>query len=202
MQKPIIAIDIDDVLSQSTEALRLVVNERLGINLRPQHYQVPGDYWGYYEYVWIEHGIGDRITMDEVHQHMMEHQSLLQPTSGALAAVKMLARDYRLMIITARDEAWRDVTDVWLDRHFPGLFFQIVLAGGHEGIRKKSKGEICVEEGATWLIDDNVEHAQTAFENGIQVILFGDYGWHQNVPDAMLCCKTWQEVANYFESRD
>jgi len=202
MQKPIIAVDIDDVLAQSTDALRLTVNERLGINLQPQHYQIPGDYWGYYEYVWAEQGIEDRISMDDIHELMKSHQLHVQPTPGAAIALKKLTNDYELIVITARDSNWQDVTMEWLSQHFPGIFSRVVFAAGHQGLNNKSKGEICIEEAAAWLIDDNVQHAQTAFENGVQVILFGDYGWHQNVPDMMLRCKDWQEVVDYFEARD
>lgn len=44
MSKETIAIDVDDVLANSTEAFRIVVNERFGINLSPEDYQIEADY--------------------------------------------------------------------------------------------------------------------------------------------------------------
>ena len=52
MDKPIIAVDIDDVLADSTDALRRVINERLGVNLTPEDYLIKEDYWDHYEEVW------------------------------------------------------------------------------------------------------------------------------------------------------
>lgn len=57
MKRQIIAIDVDDVIADSTEVTRLVVNKNLGIDLQVEHYRVPGDFNNYYEDVWRAHGL-------------------------------------------------------------------------------------------------------------------------------------------------
>lgn len=44
-----IAIDVDDVIADATESVRLVANSYPGINLTPDNYRsVEAEYWGYY----------------------------------------------------------------------------------------------------------------------------------------------------------
>lgn len=203
MGKPIIAIDIDDVLAQGTESLRLEVNKRLGVDLRPEHYAVPGDYWGYYEQVWQAHGLGGRITMEELDPQMVKDQSHVPPFEQAREVLQHLLKKYRLIVVTARNIDWEFATKEWLASHFPDIFESIYFAGHHDG-SKQTKGELCQELGARWLIDDNIGHAQTALEKGIQVILFGEYGWHtgKEVHEEIKRCKDWQAVREHFDGLD
>ena len=156
-KKQTIAIDIDDVLADSTEALRIEVNDRLQINLSPEHYKVAGDYNRYYANIWKQHGIEDRIKMADL-----------------------------------------EATDFWVDQHFPDTFDQILFTEESDG---KTKGQICRKYGASWLIDDNVEHAQSAVDAGVEIILFGDYGWHHKAPPHFHRCRDWAQVLEYFDAR-
>lgn len=199
MKKPIIAIDIDDVLAQGTESLRQEVNRRLGVNLLPEHYQIPGPYWQYYETVWEQHGLADRISMEELNPQMVKDQSHVLVFEEAKDVLKKLSEKYRLFVVTARNVEWETATRRWLSSHFPDVFADIYFAGDHGG--NQTKGELCVEIGAEWLIDDNVGHAQTALEQGIKVVLFGDYGWHKNIEihEDIVRCKDWPAVLEYFD---
>lgn len=201
MPKPIIAVDIDDVLAQSTESLRLEVNRRLGVNLNPEDYQIPGDYWGYYELVWGQHGLSGQITMDALDPQMKADQSHVLPHDDAFEVLNQLKIRYELMIITGRNSSWRTATEAWLDRHFPNIFSELVFGEGYEGMKHRTKGELCLEHGASWLIDDNVEHAHTAYNKGVNILIFGNYGWHHSVPPHMQRCRDWKSVEKYFEKK-
>ena len=201
MTKEIIAIDIDDVLANSTDSLRQEVNKRLGVNLLPEHYLTDGDYMDYYEKVWERHGIDGRITMDELDPQMKADQSHIYPHSDATRVVNQLAKHYEMIIVTGRSSDWKLATEQWLADNFPGVFSKVLFGGGYEGLKRKSKGEMCVENNVTWLIDDNVEHAQSALDKGIKVILFGEYGWHHKAPKHITRCKDWQAVEEYFDAR-
>lgn len=200
MHKPTIAIDIDDVLAQGTESLRLQVNQRLGVNLTPEHYRIPGSYRRYYETVWKEHGILERIDWEELNSQMLIDQSHVPVVPKAAATLRKLKRTYDLVVITARETTWEAATRDWVEAQFPGIFSTVHFAGRHDGTTKP-KGELCVELGAAWLIDDNVEHAHTALERGIQVLLFGSYGWHKNIEihKDVVRCKDWTAVLEYFD---
>ena len=198
MNRPIIAVDIDDVLANSTDSLRREVNKRLGVDLQPEHYRVPGEYWAYYERVWQAHGLGGQITMDELDPQMKADQSHVFPHDNAYDVLQELSKRFKLVVVTSRNQLWEKATAVWLERHFPGVFSDLLFAGRHDVERPQTKGEMCREVGASWLIDDNIGHCQTALDAGVKVVLFGSYGWHLNVPDTMVRCSDWHAVKEYF----
>ena len=198
MAKPLIAVDVDDVLAASTESLRHVVNQTYDVNLSSEHYKVPGEYWGYYERVWQTHGIHEKVSLTELNGQMEHDQSHVPVQVGAQAVLRELANKYDLVILTARDPSWRQATERWLDLHFPNTFSGIHFAGGHHDPEQKSKGDVCIQIGANWLIDDNIGHLQTAIDKGVGAVLFGDYGWHVDVPAELVHCRTWKQVGAYF----
>jgi 5'(3')-deoxyribonucleotidase len=198
--KAIVAIDVDDVLAHSTEAFRLAVNEKAGAQLTPEDYRVPGDYHQYYERVWQTHGIADKVPADELFGQMERDQSHVPPYKGASAVLRKLAKQYELIVVTARYPEWYEATDVWLKSHFPDVFSQIHFGGSNRDPLGRSKGDICVEIGAKYLIDDNIEHCTSAADRGVTPILFGEYGWHVGVPQGTIRCKTWNEVEKYFDT--
>lgn len=199
MSRKVIAIDVDDVLADSTEALRLEVNKRRGVELSSEHYKVPGEYWGYYERVWHDNDV--RITMAELNPQMVHDQSHVLAYNQAFEVLTGLSERYELVVVTAREPSWETATHRWLNQEFPGLFSQVLFAGGKTGLRNKSKGQLCVDVGASFLIDDNVEQAKTALERNLEVILFGTYGWHQNIPANIVRCNNWIEVKEYFDAQ-
>jgi uncharacterized HAD superfamily protein len=118
---------------------------------------------------------------------------------AALNTLKKLAGRYRLIVVTSRPPSWRKATERWLEEHYPGIFSQVFFTRQSDGVDHETKGDVCEQHGADWLIDDNVEHAMSAHEKGIEVILFGDYGWHHTVPPHFTRCKTWADVLEYFD---
>ncbi len=200
-KKPIIAVDIDDVLAQGTESLRLEVNRRLGVNLEPKHYAVPGEYWGYYEAVWQQHGLQGRISMEELNPQMIKDQSHVPSFTEAYPVLARLKQDYDLVVVTARIPAFEEATHRWLKLHFADMFQGIYFAGHHN--HAKNKGELCKELGVDWLIDDNIDHAHSALEKGIKVVLFGQYGWHigKKVDEAVVRCNDWPAIGVMFDEQ-
>jgi 5'(3')-deoxyribonucleotidase len=196
-----IAIDVDDVLANSSEALRLVVNERLNVNLSPEDYRLEGEYWTYYKTVWERNGLADRISLSDLEPMMIENQAHVAPHDDAPRVLTHLAKKYKLVVVTSRSPSWRPATEAWLNAHFPHIFGEILFTRKSEGSEHLSKGQLCRRAGAAWLIDDNVEHARSALDQGLKVVLFGDYGWNQKTPQRAHRCKNWQEVSEYFDGR-
>lgn len=200
MKKPIIAIDLDDVLARGTESLRLLVNQRLGVNLTEADYRVPKDvYWGYYEYVWQMHGIADRVDFQSLNKEMEVDQSHVPAFEESRGVLASLSIAYEFVIVTARDPAWEAATREWLHLNFPGVFSEVYFSGRRAS---RSKGELCAEIGAQWLIDDNITHCHGAVENGLSVILFGDYGWQmeQEIHQDVVRCFNWHEVKSVLDA--
>ena len=199
MAKQIIAVDIDDVLADSTESMRQLVNDRLGVELTKDHYMVEGEYWGYYERVWHTHGIGDRVSHDVLSEEMAIDQSHVPLLAGASFALTELSKSFKLALLTSRNESWKKATEEWVRSHFGDLFEKVFFTRIN-GI-KKTKGELCTEIGAKWLIDDNVEHCQSALASNVTAILFGQYGWHTSVPSSIVKCRDWPSVLEYFDGQ-
>ncbi len=201
MSRPVIAFDLDDVLADSTEFWRVEVNKRTGLSLAKEHYRVPGEYWGYYENVWLTHKVDHLISIPDVDAQIVEDQSEIRAYADALATLEVLAKQYKLVVVTARGGDQESETKNWLEHNFPDMFEELIFANGHTGLASKNKGDICREVGATWLVDDNPSHCQDAIDKGVEAVLFGEYGWHQNVPSEATLCRDWQAVKRFFDER-
>ncbi len=200
-KKEIIAVDIDDVIADSTESLRLRVNKHLGVELTKEHYQIPGEYWGYYERVWRTHGVEERLSTIPLDEEMEQDQLHVPLLAGASFALGELSKKYDIVLITARDASWEKATKAWLEHHFGDFFVGLHFSRSKVNAEHESKGKIAKSLGASWLIDDNPDHCRSAIDNGLEAILFGNYGWHTTVPDGVVRCKDWPEVLEHFNAR-
>lgn len=199
--KPIIAIDIDDVISGTIEAARLWANQRTNLDLQAHHYYVDEDYWAYYNRIWATHGVGDMLQFETFLEELIEDQTHVPLMAGAAFAITQLREQYDIMLITARDPSLEASTKAWLQTHFD---FELPLYMSSNPIVKsgsKSKGELCVQLGASVLIDDNVENCQSAIDYGVEAILFGDYGWNTRAPEKAIRCADWPAVVEYLHER-
>lgn len=203
MSKKTIAVDLDDVIAASTDALRLEVNRVAGVQLTPRHYQIEGEYWGYYEQVWAENKIDHLVSFESLPSDMAVTQKHIKLIEGAKEALRKLKKQYHLVVVTSRKVEWVSATQQWLEDVLPGVFDGISFVH-HEDNDARTKGDACIELGASWLIDDNVEHCFSAKNRGVRSLLFGDYGWNRRVPDQSydLIVKDWQAVLEFFEHED
>lgn len=196
--RKIIAVDIDDVLASFNEAMRLFINKHYGLNHSKADYDKKGKYWRYWETIW---GVSD-IEGLKRHKAFIKSKAIrrLKLHDGAIDVIKRLEKSYKLVIITARNDEHLEDTHHWLEKHFPGVFDQVLFAKVWERNMVVTKATICQEIGASYLLDDNAEHCNLAAEAGIQALMFGDYGWnraeklHKNV----IRLKDWHAVAEYF----
>lgn len=200
MTKPLIAIDIDEVLAATTDALRIYVNETTGHNLTAEHYQISAPYWGYYETVWSQNGIEELSLIHAYHRKMMDNQDDIQPVIGAVEAVRELMTSYRLMAITSREAFMEDETKRWLQRHFGNAFEEVVFLG-HGKLDQRSKGMVCSQAGVRVLVDDNFEHCESAVEANLDAIVFGEYGWHQHDFDVIPGAPDWSTTIRMIHER-
>lgn len=201
-KKPIIAVDIDDVLADSTDVLRLIVNKKHGRELQKHHYHVKtGTYWGHYEKIWENHDINGDGIIDEFHKAYSIDQSHVPAIDGAVGVLAQLHKSYDLVAISSRLSSMQKATERWIQEVFDNQFDSVVCID-HGKRSKTTKGQACKEIGASILIDDNIGHCEDALRHKVQPILFGDYGWHDDdqIHDGFIHCKNWQEVAEYFQS--
>jgi hypothetical protein len=124
------------------------------------------------------------------------------PIKDAVEAIKILSVNHKIVLITSRDERMEKETAKWVALNIGEEYRENVHVLGNKKTKDKpkSKGEICKEVGASWLIDDNPEHCLSALQNGVEAILLGDYGWHYDAPNHLVICNNWQEILALFDN--
>jgi 5'(3')-deoxyribonucleotidase len=201
MKKQTIAVDIDDVLTSQNEAMMHFVNRHFGLNHTIEDYNVEGEYWRYWQKVWgVDHEEGFRRWRAFMDNGGLEAQELMP---HVFEVTKRLNKRYDFIVVTARQDEFAETTKAWLNKHLPRRFIDVRFVPAFVGDKQVTKAEICLEVGASYLIDDNVEHCSLASEAGIECLLFGNYGWNRTkkLPKRITRVKDWLEVEKYFNAR-
>ncbi|KAL0576799.1 hypothetical protein V5O48_005169 [Marasmius crinis-equi] len=159
---PVIAIDLDDVLSQTNR-------------------QNP--YWGDIQTTFTK--VQDFYSTRKI----FEALPVAGAREGVQALHDM---GFRLIIVTARSPDVHSDSWHWVDKWFPGLFDSVICTGqfkdaqknSHEVTTKLSKAQVCADLNAQLLIDDSSENAlqvSTSTSRPTPVLLFGDYEWNSRL---------------------
>jgi 5'(3')-deoxyribonucleotidase len=188
--KPVIAVDIDEVLSPLHDLVFAHHNEVYGTNF-PLH-DTGGSYF-------IDKYTGEpyEVTMEKLKKFIdTEAFQNLEPLDGAVEAIKKVASKYDIIVITSRQDFYFEITHKWLEQHFPQTFKSVHFTEYGAADVKISKSDLCLKLGARYLIDDNLEFTLQAAAAGIKVLLFGDYPWNQanELPGGVIRVKDWNEV--------
>ena len=202
--KPIIAIDIDDVIADMTEGLRVWANVQTGRELTREDYNIPGEYWTYYDQVWAAHGMPDELSFGQYQEAIIAGKAEIPLVEGASSAIAKLQKKYKIILITARIPAMESKTQEWVTDYFADEDVELYFAQNpnHEqGNVRKTKGQICKELGAFILIDDHIDNCISALQEGIETIVFGNFGWQAQVPKGAIHCADWPAVLEYFNGR-
>lgn len=202
---PVIAIDLDDVLSSTNAVIAQWHNENYGSQMTTDNF--------YYYFYWKNPFWGTPLTTrTKVMKFYASGQIWqAQPVPGAREGVEALrAMGYRLIIVTARGKDSYDDSWAWVERWFPGCFHSIICTGqfanaakpatdgvgamksaqkGHEVATQLGKAEVCIDIGAKLLIDDSMENALACAYHipldGVTkpppVLLFGSYEWNKRL---------------------
>lgn len=203
MKKQTIAVDLDDVVSSQAETLMEFLNATYDANITWDDFKKPGEYWSYFE----ELGHVDKTEGARRFEEFLDndHLYLQKVDPAAVAAMgKLKELGYQLEIVTSRGLSYQKGTEAWLEKHLPGVFANLhfVELWG-TGDNKLTKGLICKEIGAGYLIDDNADHCNLAIEVGVTALLFGEYGWnlHQKINPGVVRVNDWQAVLEYFDEQ-
>lgn len=193
MSKPIIAVDIDDVLFPYMLELVKHYNQ-----IKDAHLSIDDFFTYHFMEVWG--GTEDEAT--EI-AYTIHHREFLhiEPLPGAQAAMAELAKAYELHVVTSRPTMFEQKTKEWVDKHFAGLFTRVDLVGNpYDGSAHRTKVEVCQELGSVYLLDDQPRYIGECASHGIQGVLFGDYAWNRSfeLPDGVTRCVDWPAVLDYF----
>lgn len=200
--KPVIAIDVDDVIADEAEGVQRFVQQEYNHSYKPSHDLFEGPYNTYWEDRWQrQQGISGEEAVKRFEAFLASPiKDNLKLVEGALKAIQELKKRYELVVVTSRYGRQLETTEPWLEKHFPGTFKRVEFVALWGKDKPATKATIAKEIGANYLIDDNPDHCALAAEEGITALLFGEQGWSRSIEIArgVIRVKNWQEVLEYF----
>src|SRR5438105_10920518 len=120
--KPLIAVDIDDVIFPLVPDLIQYLDREHKVRLTKE------DFVRYdIRRVWKD-GPEEAVRIFETYKRHPERIAVA-PVKGAKEALNTLSSDYEIIVMTARDIETKDITDAWITHHFPDLFKDVHLVG-------------------------------------------------------------------------
>jgi 5'(3')-deoxyribonucleotidase len=200
MVKPIIAVDIDDVLANNAAGFVAFSNQKWGTHLAVDDYE---EHWAR---VWgIEHDLEEVTRRRDAFISSGVHRDF-SPTDNAHNSLRRLSERYELHVVTSRLLTMKDDTRQWLTKHYGDVFTDTAIhyAGIWDTLTSNShnvtKADTVNVLGADYLIDDQLKHCEAVAEAGKRALLFGNYGWNQanNLHPNITRVKNWAEVEEYF----
>ena len=183
--KKVMALDLDDVLFNFTQASIDFYNSRFGTELSMNDF--------------IRYHLSEviNITREEelrrVRLFFEECYDEIRPFEEAKRAVPIIARNYSLVVITARPHYSHRKTLESVRMHFPEVEDVIFI---NNGIEKRKKSDMCMEIGTKIIVEDRLDYALDCSHEGIGVFLF-DYPWNRgerNLPRNIKRVYSWDNV--------
>lgn len=206
MKKPLIAVDIDDVLTHSAEAVIEFSNSQWNMNL------TINDFDEDWRKLW---GLSPEEEA-EMHRRSLEIRTAevigggLVPRQDAERVLVQLACYADVVAVTSRRRTVETATRRWIDHYVGGAVKKIYFAGiydedtkhaTHDARIAATKHDILSTVKPDYFIDDQPKHCEAALELGIKTIIFGNYPWNKNTDiekQGAVRCPTWRDVEEYF----
>jgi 5'(3')-deoxyribonucleotidase len=183
MSKPILAIDVDEVLFPFIRQVLEDHHSRTGY--RPTLSEVKTTRLS------PVLGIPEHEVLVNIEAMISREHLHIDPLPDALASLKFLHKLYEPVVLTARWDRLIEGSTAWLKHHFPDIFQDMYFIG-----TSRSKAEACLEIGAVALVDDSLNMVAGCAQAGLGAILFGDYPRNQatELPAGVARAKDWSEV--------
>jgi len=176
--KPILGVDIDNVLAQSDACLRDTIRQRFLIGLKEEDIT---------EYDYSAYGVTQTQLGEVFEIFNSDLCRTLKVISGAKAALTLLATRFEIALVTSRNPLSKAGTEHWLRRK--GLPYDQL----HFNDEKHALG---IPYHA--FVEDRHEHAHRIAETGAQVFLM-TRPWNSRPlthPNVMRV-KTWREILTH-----
>lgn len=121
----------------------------------------------------------------------------LETEKWAVESIKKLNKKHTLFVITARQYFLKEITEKWINKNFSETFEKIFLCDNHYDFKSPKaieKGDVCIENSISILIDDDPNHAIYALKKGIRVIMM-EKPWNISfTSEEIIKVKNWKEV--------
>lgn len=199
MSKPIIAVDIDDVLSRTADKIIAYGNKTWG------HIHTLDDFTEKLQDMWqVDESEAQRRWLEYMDSGVFETYDVIPQAKDVL---RYLSDRYRIIAVTSRRVSLMGVTEEWLAVNYAGIIEEVVPAlifgEGKKDSHLLTKAEVLQKVAADYHIDDQPKHCIGAASVGITGILYGGYPWNRDVeiPDGVVRCDDWQAIKEYFDGR-
>lgn len=175
----IVGVDIDGVVADSLLAWITELNKYFGQQKRIEDvvsYQFDKVY---------------NVTWDEMDYFFRQYQEVLlsnlAPVEHAPRALELLKEKHQLVLITARPESFRTMTQEWLQHH--QIPYDDLMMTNY-----CDKADYCSQARVDIYIEDSLENAQSIARTGIPVVLY-DAPYNRNNKDGQLIRRfNWPEI--------
>lgn len=113
-----------------------------------------------------------------------------KPIMGSQRVMATFRRQVNKMyIVTGRQDACREQTELWVERHFPGIFDDVILTNSYTE-HEISKVSVCRALAIGCIIDDSLDTCKQCWDNDILAVNFvGDgediYPWCEETQHSM-----------------
>ena len=186
--KPVIAVDVDDVLANFISALISFHNDTYNTTFTTAHFHSYD-----FHHVWGGTKEETNAKMDLFFESSYYYD--IKPIPQAREALQILSQHFELHVVTARHNAIQESTRHFISTHYPNIFVDVHFGNMYmtDGTARK-KSEICRAINAQLLIDDSLFHAMDCCNHGILSILFGNYAWNCNEPGGYVVHTSSREV--------
>jgi uncharacterized HAD superfamily protein len=185
----IFAVDIDEVLLQTADAMCCYFNRVCGTNLVREELTS----FHFSDVLNLSQGeVADLI----YHFHFSPEHDASAPVHGAKDALIALGQHGRVVSVTARPPSTRAVTLALLEVHYSGIFSDHYFVGRENGdtTQLRTKGDVCAEIDALFMVEDALHHAEDIVLKGTLVYLM-DTPWNRStLPPRTLRMLGWKEV--------
>lgn len=179
MTNPVVALDIDDVLTETAAHILDYYNKNFGTKLEKHHY---------YTKDITALGVPDYSVAAERFTTYLNSKAYIarQPLAEAVKSINRLQNSFDLIAITSRPKSLVDATKRWIKEHFgdaiPEVIFTNFIAAvdGVGGGVPLTKVEACKKINAKYMVEDHLYHALPVAQSGIQVFLL-DQPWNQTL---------------------
>lgn len=185
----IIAVDVDDVLAETAQALIDWSNQQFGSALTLDHFSEQLTVlWG------VDHAEAERrwlLVCDELLPNV-------RPLTTAADINRNRPDNVQLLPLTSRRKAFEAMTDKWVQQHYPGIFLPAKSADlpwqTDPQTHLLTKAAAVTRHGAVGIIDDQPKHVLAVHSAGGTGICYGDYHWNRDLPDYVPRGHTWDQI--------
>lgn len=193
-EKPVIAVDVDEVLCIMCSHFCKFLKEQYGQTFREKDFMT---------YDWFKIvGGGERDFSEKMCKYYgEEHYLNAKIMPNCIQVLQELSQFYEFKVVTARLPSLQKNTIRWLKKYFPNIFSEIYFT--RSGRKSVSKAEICRRIDAKYIIDDSLSNAMSC-SRVCKVFLFGKYAWNQSssVPPKVKRVNSWQQIYKLLMPKD